>query len=86
MLHAAHSYPRQAKRRHWEGIATLQFTLLPDGRITGLALLNSSGKSLLDEAALDIIRERMANHFRPFPESVARPQWPIQVPVSFRLQ
>lgn len=44
-------YPRIARQRGWEGEVILGFMLMPDGRITTIRILKSSGFFLLDQAA-----------------------------------
>jgi len=84
--HAYNSYPRRAKRRNWQGEVLIQFTLLPNGRITRLNIIESSGRQLLDNAALEIFQRKMNQQFKPFPQEIARTQWRIEVPVSYYLK
>lgn len=84
-MHAQTTYPRRAKRRQWEGTVMIQFTLMPNGKITQLALVNSSGKSMLDTAALSIFQERMNSQFKAFPKEIMRSNWQIKVPVNYQL-
>lgn len=84
-MHAQSTYPRSAKRRQWEGTVMIQFTLMPNGKISQLALINSSGKSILDAAALSIFQERMNNQFKAFPKEIMRQEWQIKVPVNYQL-
>lgn len=83
--HAYNSYPRRAKRRNWQGEVLIKFTLLPNGRITRLSLVESSGRQLLDNAALHIFQIKMNQQFKPFPKEIKRTQWQIKVPVSYHL-
>jgi protein TonB len=83
--HAYNSYPRRAKRRNWQGEVLIQFTLLPNGRITHLSITESSGRQLLDNAALQIFQVKMNQQFKPFPKEIVRTQWRIEVPVSYHL-
>lgn len=85
LIHAQNTYPRQAKRRQWQGVVTLSFTLLPNGRITGLSIQESSGRQLLDDAATSIVQQRMNNQFQAFPPEIDRKEWKISIPVSYHL-
>ncbi|BET98674.1 TonB family protein [Xenorhabdus taiwanensis] len=58
-------YPRKAKRMRQQGIVTVHFTLLDDGTLTAVRVVNSSGNSTLDNAALDAINN--ANSVGPIP-------------------
>ena len=59
LLHALQSaliahfdYPPLARRRGWEGIVQLGLRVEPDGQLSHVQLLESSGHSTLDQAAL----------------------------------
>lgn len=83
---AQNTYPKRAKRRHWEGTVTLSFTIFPNGRIAQVKVVDSSRRDILDQAALDIIKERMHSQFKPFPDEIKRTQWQIQVPIRYELR
>lgn len=86
LMHAQDTYPRRAKRRRWEGVVTLSFTLLPSGKIQGLTIQKSSGRQILDDAATSIFQSKMHNQFQPFPEEITRKEWKITIPVSYSLR
>ena len=50
------NYPRQARRRGVEGVATYEVWLDAEGKQIKQALVNSSGALMLDNAALDAIK------------------------------
>jgi len=83
--YAQDTYPRRAKRRHWQGEVVIEFNLMPNGRIVQLHIVGSSGRSILDQAALEIFQVKMANKFKPFPNEVNRKEWQITVPVTYNL-
>ncbi|MGJ0576608.1 TonB family protein [Xenorhabdus bovienii] len=62
-------YPRKAKRMKQQGTVTIGFTLLNDGSFTAARVINSSGNSVLDDAALDAIAR--ANSVGPKPADLA---------------
>ncbi|WP_049722790.1 energy transducer TonB [Gilvimarinus polysaccharolyticus] len=62
------NYPQQALRQRITGNLRLSVTLNPNGTIRDLSLLESSGVSLLDQAALQIVR--LAAPFAPFPAEI----------------
>ncbi|BFM19279.1 energy transducer TonB [Gilvimarinus japonicus] len=64
------NYPEQALRQRITGDLRLSVTLNPNGTIRDLSLLESSGVSLLDEAALQIVR--LAAPFAPFPAGIRK--------------
>ncbi|MBN2647483.1 MAG: energy transducer TonB [Thiotrichales bacterium] len=86
MTFAQDTYPNRAKRRNWEGEVIILFTLHADGRISGLEMAESSGRPILDEAALSIITEKMRSRFKAFPAELQRDTWQIRVPVSYQLR
>lgn len=84
--YAKDTYPRRAKRRNWEGDVTIEFVLTQNGSITKLKILKSSGKSLLDRAALEIFQDKMQNRFKAFPKEINRKTWLIKVPVGYHFR
>ncbi len=84
--YAQDTYPKRAKRRHWEGEVKIEFKLQTNGTITGLKIIKSSGRSILDQAALEIFQEKMQFKFKPFPKEIERREWEISVPVTYHLR
>lgn len=77
-------YPRLARRRGWEGVVLLEATVGPDGRLLALVVVHSSGYQVLDEAALETVRDWKPGAFRPAVEG-DRPVEGV-VPIQFRFQ
>jgi protein TonB len=77
-------YPRMARRLGLEGRVVVAFTVGADGRLAGVRLVESSGSELLDEAALEAVRQ--AAPFPPFPAGIERRQWDFTLPLSFALE
>lgn len=75
-------YPMVAQRRGWEGTAEVLVRFDPDGRVADIVLGKSSGREILDEEAVNMVRRAS-----PLPEA---PQGlfgkEIKVPIIFRLQ
>lgn len=71
-------YPNLARRRGWSGKVDVSFVIKPDGSIGELQILSSSGYPLLDEQALDAIRQ--SGPFTP-PRTTAL----LVMPVTFQL-
>ncbi len=84
--YARNTYPKRAKRRRWEGEVLIQFTLYPTGAIKNIRIIQSSGRSLLDEAAIHILKTKMNSQFKPFPSEIVRNKWILKVPVSYGLE
>ena len=77
-------YPRQAKRKKQQGTVLLGFRLLPDGTVRRLEVRRSSGVGALDKAALTAVSR--VGQFSVFPDSVSKPFWDFEIPVSFRIR
>ena len=76
------SYPAIARRKGWQGVVRLELHIEPDGRISDLHIEQTSGYTVLDEAARQSLQ--LAN----IPDAA---QWlqgetaSIVVPVEYRL-
>ncbi len=62
------NYPTEARRAGVYGTLRLLVSMQKDGTIKEVAILQSSGSTLLDDAAIRIVR--MAAPFAPFPEEM----------------
>lgn len=72
-------YPRLARLRNWEGDVLLGFQVRSDGRIHEVEVLESSGRAVLDQAALSALRS-----VRQVAYNATRPV-DLQLPVAYRL-
>jgi len=77
-------YPRLARSHGWEGRVVLGFRVRPDGRITDIEVVESSGRTILDRAAVEALRQvrrvpSLAEHATGEPIA-------LRMPVSYRLQ
>jgi len=62
------NYPEEARKKKLYGSLRLMVAILPDGSLKEIALLESSGHQVLDDAALRIVR--LAAPFAPFPDEL----------------
>ena len=62
------NYPEQARRRKLYGSLRLMVAILPDGSLSEVTLLETSGHQILDDAAIRIVR--LAAPFAPFPDDL----------------
>lgn len=83
---AQDTYPKRAIRRRWQGEVLIEFKITKSGAIQQLSIVQSSGRSLLDQAALEIFQVKMNNQFKPFPKEIIRDIWQIKVPVNYHLK
>jgi len=64
------NYPDEAKRAHNYRNLRLLVALLPDGSLKEVVLLESSGHTILDEAAIRIVH--LAAPYAPFPDELRK--------------
>jgi len=76
-------YPRQARQRGWAGTVVLRVAVREDGSVASVSVLESSGRSLLDRAAISAVREWT---FTPATRHGRAVEGMIDVPVVFRLE
>ncbi len=58
-------YPETARKNNIKGSLVLSVAILPDGEVQRVKILRSSGKKILDESAIRIVR--LASPYPPFP-------------------
>lgn len=76
-------YPEAARSRRTEGRVTVSFTITPEGRVTGIQVVKSSGHALLDQAALTTVTE--ASPFPRAPSNLFKGSFQMQVVLAFEL-
>lgn len=76
-IERAKRFPALARRLGLSGVSTLSFQLTETGALQNLALANSSGTKLLDDAALATVRRAAPFPYYPHP---------IQVAIRFELR
>ena len=76
-------YPPFSRQKNIEGLVTVGFMIGPDGFISGLTVVRSSGFSSLDEAA--VVAVNSAAPFPPPPDKYFKQQVRVKVPIAFEL-
>lgn len=76
-------YPRRALQRGWEGSFVIAIEVLPTGEVGRWQVMKSTGYSLLDEAAIEAVRQW---RFHPATEQGKAVASCIQIPIHFKLQ
>lgn len=76
-------YPLLARKRGWEGTVVLAVRVLADGRIQGVEVQSSSSYGLLDDAALQAVRQW---RFQPGTRGGQAVAMQVLVPVHFVLR
>jgi len=77
-------YPPLAQRRGWEGTAEVHLQIATDGKVTSITLGKSSGRSVLDEEALNMVRK--ASPLPQAPQNLRGRELMVTVPIVFKLQ
>lgn len=76
-------YPDEARKQRWTGTALIEVLVAGDGLVKQVELAKTSGFSILDERALDVVR-RVPKLFVPF--RLRGFEQRARVPVAFYLQ
>jgi protein TonB len=82
-IEKAKRYPREARRRGWEGKVVLSFEINPNGEVSEIRLVQSSGYPELDEEGIATLRR--ASPF-PSPLLIEREKLVLEVPLLFKLE
>jgi len=76
-------YPIEAKRLKQEGVVHVQFTIGPTGKVLATSIKKSSGYSLLDKDALNVLT--LADPLPAPPERLKRDRLTLVIPIDFSL-
>jgi protein TonB len=77
-------YPNTAIRRNWSGTVEVVFRVEPDGRVYDVRMKKSSGRSVLDEAALQAMQK--VERISLDPQLKLAHAVELALPVIYRLQ
>lgn len=75
-------YPALARLNRLEGRVVLRVVIREDGHLEELAIAHSSGHAVLDQAAMETLREASPLALK---HPLGKPQIVVQVPISYRL-
>lgn len=76
-------YPARARIRQLQGEVTIRFVLTPTGDTQALAISKSSGRGILDNAALKAVRD--ASPFPRPPDDLFKGEIPLELTIVFKL-
>lgn len=82
-IEKAKRYPREARRRGWEGKVVLSFQINRKGEVAEIKLIQSSGYPDLDEEGFATLRR--ASPFLP-PPLTDQDRLEVEIPLVFRLE
>ncbi len=77
-------YPSQALTLGQEGTVKIRFQILEDGTLTEATVAQTSGSSILDQAAMKLVRGLV--RFKPIPEGLVERSLSLIVPIEYRIQ
>ncbi|HQR53042.1 MAG TPA: TonB family protein [Burkholderiales bacterium] len=77
-------YPRLAQMRGWQGTATVALKFGAGNRLLATTLYKSSGQEVLDEQALQMVKD--AQPLPSAPERLRSRDFTVHVPIVFRLR
>ena len=77
-------YPELARRRGWEGRVMLAVNVAPDGQLQQIRVARSSGFAILDDSALQSLRQ--VDRLSEAATLLSGRQLAMQIPVIYRLQ
>lgn len=70
-INRAKYYPEMARRQGVEGAPKVAFSILEDGKVSQVKIVESSGNEILDNAAMEAIRNSTPLPFYPQPITIA---------------
>jgi len=76
-------YPRIAQLRGWQGTAQVQLSISAAGRMVNVVIVRSSGFEVLDDQALEMVRQ--ATPLPQPPEALQGREFTVMVPIVFKL-
>ena len=74
-------YPEEAEKQGQRGVVLLDIDIARDGTVLDVRVARSSGYPLLDEAALQTVRD--SSPVPPFPTQYRRERGTIEVPQTY---
>ncbi len=75
-------YPSLARTNHWEGKVVVSAVIRDDGEVTGVQIAESSGRPVLDEEAMAVMKKASPLRLK---HPLGQRQITILIPISYRL-
>lgn len=77
-------YPSLARRLNQEGIIRVGFTVLADGHITNIHLLEPSAATALNQGAIEAIKR--VGQFKPIPPALGMQSMDLSIGLIYKLR
>ena len=77
-------YPRVALDQNWQGRVEIRVVIAASGDIAGLTVRSSTGFTVLDEHALEMIER--AKEMAPIPPALRGREFTVEIPIVFTLR
>jgi protein TonB len=74
-------YPKEASQANEGGNVKVRIVIAPDGQVTSIEVVQGSGLSVLDAAAIAVFRNA---HLPPFPPGTPAPPADVVVTLHYR--
>ncbi|MEA1955496.1 MAG: TonB family protein, partial [Campylobacterota bacterium] len=81
LLNQKKFYPKMAKRRKLSGVVSVSFTINKNGKIKDVFIGKTSGHSILDKAALKVLKS--INTYKPIPDAVSMSSLNLNIPIKY---
>ncbi|MGH7205782.1 MAG: TonB family protein [Nitrospiraceae bacterium] len=76
-------YPHRARLNRWEGKVLLTAVIREDGHLGDLRVKESSGYDVLDEDAMELVKQACPLHMK---HPLGRPEVVVQIPINYTLR
>lgn len=84
IIEAKKSYPKNAKKLSQSGTVTVKFTILRNGTIKNIQVINTSSFKILDDAALKILDDLAK--VDAFPKELSEDEMVVIIPIEYDLK
>jgi len=83
LIKSKERYPDRARRQRWQGTVIIALSLSVEGKVKDISVAESSGRDILDDAALEMVRR--ASPLPRAPEGLRGKERSVRVPIAFKL-
>ncbi|MDI6787070.1 MAG: energy transducer TonB [Planctomycetota bacterium] len=77
-------YPESARRRSLEGTVKVEFVISSEGKILSVSIITSSGYTILDEEAVEMVKRAVP--FPQIPKELKISELKLLLPIVFKLE